>query len=199
VKEAAGGVRFDHQVIMGLVPAKSTVLDLGCGSGDLLHLLVSRRQCKGHGIEIDEREIYQCVAKGLNVLHGDIDSGLSDYSDQSFDYVILNQSLQQVQHFDRVFLDALRVGRNVVVGFPNFAHLRSRCQLFFKGRAPMTGPLPFSWNESPNIRFLSIYDFEDYCRAKKVRVLERKYLGKDREVHLLPNLRAQTGIFVLSH
>lgn len=195
---AGKDISLDHRSILDLVTAGATVLDLGCGNGDLLYLLIKEKQCKGHGIEIDEQAIYHCVAKGLNVLHGDIDSGLSDYADKSFDYVILNQSLQQVRHFDRVFKDALRVGKKVIVGFPNFAHYRSRCQLFFKGRAPVTGSLPYTWHESPNIHFLSTYDFRDYCRELGVTVERAVYLGARRLVHVLPNLFAQTGILLVS-
>ncbi|RJO64584.1 MAG: methyltransferase domain-containing protein, partial [Candidatus Omnitrophota bacterium] len=121
---------LEHRVILEWVELKSSVLDLGCGSGELLYILIKEKQVRGQGIEIDDQAIYNCVAKGLNVFHGDIDSGLAEYSDKSFDYVILNQSLQQVKHLNSVLLDSLRVGKKVIVGFPNFASFAARFQLF---------------------------------------------------------------------
>ena len=111
-------IRLDHRIILEMVPRGSSVLDLGCGTGELLFLLVKEKGARAQGIEIDEQAIYKCVARGLNVIHGDIDTGLSEYRDKSFDYVILNQSLQQVEHLEPVLMDSLRVGRKVIVGFP---------------------------------------------------------------------------------
>ena len=188
----------DHRIILELVRPNSSVLDLGCGSGELLYTLIKERNVRGQGIEIDEQATYKCVAKGLNVFHGDIDVGLSEYHDKSFDYVILNQSLQQIRHVDAVLLDALRVGKKVIVGFPNFAHYRSRLQIFFRGRTPITGALPYYWYETPNLHFLSISDFIAYCESKKIDIEKSSYLGEKRAVLLLPNLFAHTGIFLVS-
>jgi methionine biosynthesis protein MetW len=190
--------RLDHRVIAGLIPPRSTVLDLGCGTGELLYLLVREKGVRGQGVEIDEQAIYKCVAKGLNVLHGDLDSGLSDYLDNSFDYVILNQCLQQVRHVETIFKDSLRVGKRVVVGFPNFAHYTARLQLGLKGRAPVTASLPYEWFDTPNLHFLSIADFYEYCRKKGVKMERAEFIGNRGLVRLLPNLFAETGIFLIS-
>jgi len=195
---AFDNIRADHKAILGLIDPRSTVLDLGCGAGELLYLLIKEKGCRGQGIEIDEQAIYKCVAKGLNVFHGDIDSGLSEFKEKSFDYVILNQSLQQIRNVDAVLQDALRVGKKAVVGFPNFAHYRSRAQIFFTGRTPVTGSLPYQWYETPNLHFLSISDFINYCRFKKVNIEKSIYLEGKREILLLPNLFAQTGIFLIA-
>jgi methionine biosynthesis protein MetW len=191
-------IRPDHRIILEWVRKNSSVLDLGCGSGELLYLLIKEKKVRGHGIEISVEEIYKCVAKGLNILHGDIENGLADYKDQSFDYVILNQSMQQILHVDRVLQDALRVGKKVIVGFPNFVYYRSRLQILFGGRTPINASLPYQWHETPNLHFLSILDFIEYCRKKKIKIERKTFLGKDQRVYLLPNAFAQTGIFLIS-
>jgi len=191
-------IQIDHKVILDLVKPQSSVLDLGCGNGDLLYLLIKEKKVHGQGIEIDDQAIYKCVAKGLNVFHGDIDSGLAEFSDKSFDYVILNQSMQQILHVDKVLTDALRVGNKVIVGFPNFAHYKSRCQLFFKGQTPVTGALPYQWFETPNLHFLSITDFKAYCRLKNIDIERRICIGENRRVIIFQNLFAQSGIFLIA-
>ncbi len=191
-------VRLDHKVIVGIVAQNSSVLDLGCGRGELLSLLIKEKNVRGQGIEIDDSAIYECVAKGLNVFHGDIDSGLSEYQDKSFDYVILNQSLQEVKHVETVLNDALRVGKKVIVGFPNFAYYKARFQLFFGGKAPVTQSLPHNWYDSPNLHFLSISDFQDYCRAKDIKVERRIFLGAKKRVFLFANFFSGSAIFLIS-
>jgi len=191
-------IQLDHEVILGLVKPQSTVLDLGCGNGDLLYLLIKEKNAHVQGIEIDEQAIYRCVAKGLNVFHGDVDSGLAEFNDKSFDYVVLNQSLQQILHVDKVLIDALRVGKKVIVGFPNFAHYKSRLQMFFQGRTPVTGALPYQWYDTPNLHFLSISDFKKYCRLKDINIERSVCIGQARRIPFLPNLFAQTGIFLIS-
>jgi methionine biosynthesis protein MetW len=190
--------RIDHRVILEMIAPEATVLDLGCGRGELLALLAEKKNVRGQGIEIDDQAIFQCVAKGLSVFHGDIDSGLSEYGDESFDYVILNQTFQQVKKPDVVLKEALRVGRRLVVGIPNFAHLTARFQMFFGGRTPITPALPYEWHDTPNIHFLSIVDFMEYCRKRKIWIEEARFLGTERTVRFLPNLRAQTAIFVIT-
>jgi methionine biosynthesis protein MetW len=191
-------VRLDHKIISKLVAPRSSVLDLGCGNGELLYLLIRERGVRGQGIEIDEQAIYRCVAKGLNVIHGDIDIGLSEYLDQSFDFVILNQTLQQVRHLKTVLDDSLRVGKKVIVGFPNFAFYKARIQLFFHGRTPVTPSLPFSWYETPNLHFLSISDFLRYCAEMGITIKNREFFGGRGTVKFLPNIFAESGIFLIS-
>jgi methionine biosynthesis protein MetW len=191
-------VRLDHKVILDIVETDSRVLDLGCGDGSLLQLLVTEKNARAQGIEFADSQIYKCVARGVSVFHGDIDTGLSEYPDQSFDYIILNQSMQEVVKVDFVLSEALRVGQKVIVGFSNFAYYKARMDLFFKGRVPVTESLPNQWYATPNLHFLSIRDFEDYCAHKNVRILAKYCLGEHTLIHLLPNLRALNAIFVTS-
>jgi methionine biosynthesis protein MetW len=195
----SNGIRLDHKIIyQKIVEPGARVLDLGCGNGDLLYLLAREKGAKVQGIEVNDSAIYECVKKGLSVFHGDIESGLAEYPDHSFDYVILNQSMQEVKKIDWLVQEALRIGGKIIVGFPNFAYLQARVMLFFRGKAPITSSLPYRWFDTPNVRFLSISDFRDFCREKNLRVLEAHYLGKKKSVGLWPNLFALNAIFVVT-
>jgi methionine biosynthesis protein MetW len=187
----------DHQAILGFVSEGASVLDLGCGNGELLALLIREKHVKAQGIEIDDKSIIECVAKGLNVFHDDIDTGLPEYGSDTFDFIILNQSIQQVKQPETVLTEALRVGRRVVVGIPNFAYIKARTQIFFRGRVPVTASLPFEWYNTPNLHFLSLADFIDYCGKKKIDIENRCYLNGGEQIRFLPNLLAELGIFVL--
>ncbi len=191
-------LKLEYRIILDLIPPDSSVLDLGCGNGELLSVLANEKKCRGQGIEIDEKAIYACVSRGISVLHGDIDTGLADYNDRSFDYVILNQTFQQVKKPEIVLKEALRVGNYAIVGFPNFAHYRARFQIFFKGKTPVTPSLPYEWYDTPNLHFLSIADFFEYCRRGNIRVNRMAFISSNRKVNLFPNLFALNGIFLLS-
>lgn len=191
-------IRLDYRAILDIVRPGSSVLDLGCGDGTLLSLLVEERNVRGQGIEIDEKAIYQCVGNGLSVFHGDVDSGLSEYPEMSFDYVILNQSFQQVKNPDTVLGEAMRVGKEVIVGVPNFANVSARWQLGVTGRAPVTASLPYQWYNTPNTHFFSISDFKTYCRDRNIKVKKMVFISGNRIIYLLPNLFADLGIFLIA-
>jgi methionine biosynthesis protein MetW len=192
-------VRLDYKIIYDIIEPNSRVLDLGCGDGSLMLMLATGKNARVQGIEVSDEKIYQCVAKGVSVFHGDIDTGLSEYPDKSFDYIILNQSLQEVMKVDFVLNETLRVSHKVIVGFSNFAYYKARIDVFFRGRVPVTESLPNEWYTTPNLNFLSIKDFEDYCGYKKVKILDRYYLGEKDLVRFLPNVFALNAIFVISN
>lgn len=191
-------MKAEDKVICDWVEAGSLVLDLGCGSGELLSCLTSEKQVRAHGIELSEQAIQHCVAKGLSVFQEDIDSGLSEYGDKSFDYVVLNQTFQQVKKPDYVLNEALRVGKRTIVAFPNFLNFRARFQMFFKGRVPVTPALPYEWYDTPNLHFLSISDFEEYCKKRAIKIEKAIFIANNRKVRFLSNLFAEIGLFQLS-
>jgi methionine biosynthesis protein MetW len=191
-------VPLEYRAILKWIRQGSSVLDLGCGDGALLSLLVREKHVKAQGIEIDERSIHQCVVRGLSVFHDDIDRGLSDYADHSFDYVVLNQTFQQVKKPDIVLQEALRVGRKVIVGFPNFAHYQARFRMFFQGKTPVTPSLPYEWHDTPNLHFLSILDFIEYCRKRKIKIEDSAFMGGNGVIKIFPNLFALVAIFLIS-
>jgi len=196
------GSRIDYSVILDLVPAGAKILDLGCGDGSLLSQLVQAKGVTGRGIEITEEGVHACIAKGLTVLQGDIDGGLRDYPDRSFDYVILNQTIQAVKKPDVVLSEILRVGGKGVVGIPNFAFWRMRFFLLFNGRMPKTDFLPYEWYNTPNIHFCSVLDFDEYCRKNAIAVERRICLSTERGGRVLrgvlPNLFAESAVYLLS-
>jgi len=193
--------RLDYDRIVELVPPAAGVLDLGCGNGELLSILKRRGHRQLLGVELDEQHIITCVRRGLDVVQADLNEGLSQFADKQFDVVVLSQTLQAVSDVERVIADMLRVGRRCVVSFPNFAYHKLRDMLHEKGRAPEApGLLRHRWYNTPNIRFLSIADFEDFCREKGIDVHRRICLDTEAgvEIHDDPNLKADLAIFVIS-
>lgn len=190
-------VRPDYEFIVDTVPEGARVLDLGCGEGTLLKMLVDRKGVRGTGIEIVDERVYEAVEKGLTVHHGDFYEALAYYPDASFDYVVLSQTLQQAHETVAVITEALRVGRFLVASFPNFAHWKPRLQLLLTGRAPITRALPYQWYDTPNVHSLSIRDFRVFSRDQGIGIVRHFYLAKWGRVRLWPNLRAAYGVFVV--
>ena len=191
--------RVDYEIITELVEPGSRVLDLGCGDGELLEMLVTKKGVTGQGIEIDEANIGRCIAKGVNVIHTNLDEGLADYQNGSFDYVVLNQTLQVVHKPDYVLQEMVRVGKKAIVGFPNFAHISIRLQLMFKGIMPKTSDLPFEWYNTPNIHLVTIRDFERFCRAQNLNIVDRVFIKGSSAIspYFLPDLLAKNAIYVI--
>ncbi len=198
--EQAHRARVDYELIESLIEPGSTVLDVGCGDGELLSRLMADRHVCGKGIEVSQDLVLDGVRRGLAVIQRDIERGLDSYADKSFDYVILSQTVQTIKDPGRVFKELLRVGRRVIVSFPNFGHWRCRVQLLLWGRAPVTRQLPFRWHNSPNIHCLSLKDFDAFCRKLGARVEKRIPLVKTSpsQVRFGPNLFAEQAIYVTS-
>ena len=193
--------RFDQDIIVSLIPEGSRVLDLGCGSGDLLIKLKQKGTSDIRGVEIDDRCIAVCVRKGLTVFHGDIDEGLGDYDDASFDYVVLNQTLQVVNRPTLVIEEMLRVGNRAIVSFPNFGYFRIRGYLLVKGQMPKVDFLRRDWYDTPNIHLSTISDFKVFCRTRKIaieRLIGLRSCATGKTVKRFQNLLSQVGIFVIT-
>jgi len=195
-------MRIDHRIIEDWVEPNSRVLDLGCGDGSLLKNLTERKGIHGYGIEISAENILSCVDNGVSVIDRDIDKGLNDYDDQSFDTVIMSQTIQTMQHPDKVLQEMLRVGRQCIVTFPNFGHWKARWHLGVNGRMPVSDLLPYEWYNTPNIHFCTFRDFEFLCKQLQVETLNREVIGGKsfgsifQKLH--PNLFGATALYRLT-
>lgn len=190
--------RADFDAIAELIPPLSRVLDLGCGDGALMELLHERRECKVVGVELNKELALKAVSRGLSVLEADIDEGLKDFPNCSFDVVVLSQTLQVTKKPDLVLREMLRVGKLGIVSTPNFAHWEVRLKLTLQGRMPRTKLLPFSWYDTPNIHMVTVKDFREFCRQENINIRKEIFLGRGRRaVPFLPNLFAATAIFVI--
>ncbi|OGA05147.1 MAG: methionine biosynthesis protein MetW [Betaproteobacteria bacterium RIFCSPLOWO2_02_FULL_64_12] len=186
--------RPDFEAIAGWIRPGASVLDLGCGDGLLLKYLREIRLVRGYGVEIDDDNIVACVRNGVNVIQSDLERGLAGFDAESFDYVILSQTLQATRHTEQIVGEMLRVGREGIVTFPNFGYWRLRLQVL-GGRMPVSPELPYEWYNTPNLHLCTVRDFESFCRARSIRVLERIVLNDHRRVEFLSNVRGSLAVF----
>lgn len=192
----------DYSLIVSIIDPDSSVLDLGCGDGTLLKRLIDEKKVRGKGIEINQSKVIQCIHKGLSVIQGDIDEGLADFTDGEMDYVVLNQTLQSAQKPDYVIKEMLRVGKNAIVSFPNFAYWRIRAYLMLKGKMPKSEMLPFEWFDTPNIHLLTVRDFFDYCEQRDIKIAKsiltrRGKIIRSRFKKIYADIFAEEVLFVI--
>lgn len=193
-------MRNDDKIIANWIAPNSRVLDLGCGNGALLYHLKHEKNVLGYGIEINPQAILECTKKGLNVIQKDIDHGMDGFLDQSFDHVIMGQSLQTMRNTDKVLLEMLRVGREGIISFPNMGHIRIRAQLALGGHMPVTKTIAHTWYQTPNIHLCTIKDFENLCDELGVEILEKQLVGDKHEIagpmtQWLPNLLGKIALY----
>ncbi len=195
------GLHLNYSIILEIIEDNSRILDLGCGDGTLLKLLKQKKNIKAQGIEINQDEVIKCLSKGLSVIQGNIDEGLKQFQDKSYDYVILNQTLQSTLKPEFVIDEMLRVGKKCIVSFPNFAYWKVRLNYLLKGQMPKSKVLPFEWYNTPNIHLLTIKDFFEYANKHNFKILDGIYTTKANVKNInnsFANLFAEEGIFIIA-
>ena len=191
-------IRADFALITNWVSTKAKVLDLGCGDGTLLTHLHQTLQTTGYGIEKDDANWLTALRNGVDVIQMNLEEGLSGFEDQSFDTVILSQTLQAMHNTETIVQEMLRVGREAIVTFPNFGYWRNRMQITF-GNMPVSKTLPYQWYDTPNVHLCTIHDFDIFCKNHNIEVMERKVITEGKDVHVLPNLMGNLAMYRLKN
>ncbi len=197
------GLHLNYSIIAEYIEDTAKILDLGCGHGYLLKLLKDTKNVKGNGIEISQDNVIVCLQKGLSVIQGNIDDGLKQFADKSYDYVVLDQTLQTTQNPYFVIQEMLRTGKKCIISFPNFAYWRVRFYLFFKGKMPKSRVLPFEWFNTPNIHLLTIKDFFEFAKKENIKIIDKIYTTRAKKrkwLHsiTLANFYAEEAVFVIT-
>ena len=196
-------MRFEDDVLAGLIDANSRVLDVGCGDGSLLLHLKKIKNVDGRGLEIDQKRVQESVAKGLAVIEGDAEKDLVDYPNASFDFAILNQSLQQFHDPRKVLDELLRVAKKAIITIPNFGYWKVRLNLLFKGTMPVTENLPHTWYNTPNLHMCTIKDFYNLCKLDNIEIVKSIAVSSDKVSNIqkgnleVKNLISEIGIFLI--
>lgn len=196
-------LRPDLKTIADMIPAGATLLDVGCGEGDLLAWLTREKQVAGRGMELSQAGVNRCIARGLSVIQGDADVDLEFYPDNAVDYAVLSQTLQTLRHPRQVLEHMVRIGRHAIVSVPNFGHWKNRLYLALKGRMPVTSRLSYTWYETPNIHFCTISDFVELCETLHLAIEQRHYVTHQgvrsafQNNSGLANLFGEQGVFMI--
>ncbi|OIQ81179.1 hypothetical protein GALL_370490 [mine drainage metagenome] len=190
----AAALRRDFAAIADWITPGAKVLDLGCGDGSLLGYLRDTRQVRGYGVEKDDANVLACLTNGINVIQMNLEEGLAGFEAQSFDVVILSQTLQAMHNTERIVQEMLRVGKEAIVTFPNFGFWKHRLQLIL-GNMPVSRNLPYQWYDTPNVHLCTISDFDNFCRTHRVTIRERLVITGGKTIHLLPNLLGSLAIY----
>ena len=194
-------MRPELEIISAWIAPNTRVLDLGCGDGALLAYLSAHRHVSGYGLEIDTGNLLACIRAGVNVIHADLEAGLADFGDGSFDYVIMTQTLQAVRHTEALLDEMLRVGRQGIVTCPSFGFWRYRLQIAAQGLMPVGKTLPYQWYDTPNVHLFTIRDFEHLCQRKRIAILQRTVLDHAHRIRrgpqLWPNLLGEIALYRL--
>ena len=196
-------IQLNYEIVTNIIPEGVRVLDLGCGDGTLFSKLINEKKIKGVGVEINQDEVIKALDKGVSVIQGDIDEGLKQFPDGSFDYAILNQTLQSTEKPDLVVDEMLRVAKKAVVSFPNFAYWKVRFYLFFKGKMPKSKALPYEWYNTPNIHLMTVNDFFEFCKNRNIKILKSIYLTRNKArsgflIRTITSFFAEEVVFVVS-
>ena len=196
-------IQLNYEIVTNIIPEGVRVLDLGCGDGTLFSKLINEKKIKGVGVEINQDEVIKALDKGVSVIQGDIDEGLKQFPDGSFDYAILNQTLQSTEKPDLVVDEMLRVAKKAVVSFPNFAYWKVRFYLFFKGKMPKSKALPYEWYNTPNIHLMTVNDFFEFCKNRNIKILKSIYLTRNKArsgllIRTITNFFTEEVVFVVS-
>jgi len=186
--------RPDFAAIAAWIPQGASVLDLGCGDGSLLRYLKETRHVRGYGVEISDANIVACIHNGVNVIQSNLESGLSGFESNAFDFVILSQTLQATRHTEPLMQEMLRVGRQGIVSFPNFGYWRNRVNVL-RGNMPVSEDLPYQWYDTPNVHLCTLHDFEAFCDSYKMHILDRRVMTGDSEIRMLPNLLGSMAVY----
>ena len=196
-------MKKEFKVIADLLPNNTRVLDVGCGDGSLMNLLVNEKNIEVRGLELEKKNVQECIYKGLTVIQGNAETELYQFPNQSFDYVVLSQTLQAFYNPDKVLRELLRIGKSVIVSIPNFGYWKVRTSLLFFGRMPMTNTLPNSWYNTPNLHMCTIKDLFNYCDEQNIKIKKVIGVNKDKISLIkksnleIKNLFSQLGIFLI--
>ena len=188
-------LRDDLQLIYDWIPEKSRVLDLGCGNGELLAALVAEKSCIGYGVEIETDSVLNAMARGVNVIQADLERGLQTFGDNSFDVIVLSQTIQAMQNTENILRELTRVAKQAIVSFPNFGYWQNRLQIALGGHMPVSERMPYQWYNTPNIHWCTLQDFDKLCAKNNIRILERTVMTAGKRINRLPNLLGSLAFY----